>query len=993
MKIKVNFKSLMLLALFTALSSFAFSQKTITGLIRDAESNESLVGASVIVTGTSKGTLTDVDGKYELQVPNDATTLTVSFTGYASLTVPITGNVVNVDLKGGSILDAVVVVGYGTLKSKEVTSSITSVKNEDFNKGNISDPVGLLQGKVAGLSIARPSGNPNGGFEIRLRGISTFGANVQPLVVVDGVPGVDLKLVDPNDIESFDVLKDGSAAAIYGAQASSGVILITTKKGVAGKVNTDYNVQMSTDAISKTVSILSPSEYKAIGGTDQKGNTEWYKEISRNALSQIHNLSLSGGVGKTSYRIGFNYRDIQGVLLNDGFKQLNGRFSLSQKALDDKLTFSIDGSATNRDSRYGFNEAFRYATTHNPTAPILDATAAGAANGGYYQISGFDDYNPVAIIKQSDNRAKTKNLFLSGKAELEITKGLKLSSLYSIKREAFLQGESYSRLGRFRGQDAKGLASRFTRDIDENYFNTTLSYNKDFGKLGFNAIAGYDFNERTRDEFYAQNGDFGSTDVFGTNNLESGKRILSSGDVNPNLQVASDKASRKVIAFFGRAGFNYDDTYFGSVTVRREGSTMFGPENKWGVFPAASAGVALNKLLGLTTFDNLKLRVGYGVTGALPPSEYLSQTTYSIGNNGSINAIRNGNSNLKWEQKSELSAGLDFVALNSRLTGTLEYYNRSVKDLIYFFGNTAAGLFDVNGLWANAGDLTSKGVEVALGYQILKAKEKGGLNWKADFNVATNKSIINKISTEALRIAESGRVKTARVGAPGLNDDYMILIQEGKPVGQIWTLEFAGVDSKGAVQVKSAKDGSVIGTAAAGDDDRKVFGTGLPKATLGLNNTFSAGNFDLSFFIRGAFGHYLINENRIFYENAEPGSIKSYNRVKTKYWREDVKEAKWTSLYIEKGDFIRLDNFTLGYNFTLPANSAFSKVRAYISGNNLFTITGYSGVDPEVRYSDVGASDNGGRPGLVGDPLAPGIDRRSSYYAVRSFSVGLNLGF
>ena len=993
MKIKVNLKCLMLVALFTTLSNFAFSQKAITGLVKDAENNEPLVGAAIVVTGTTKGTLTDIDGKYELQVPNEATTLTVSFTGYASLTVPISGNVVNVSLNGGSVLDAVVVVGYGSLKAKEVTSSITSVKKEDFNKGNIQDPVQLLQGKVAGLSISRPSGNPNGGYEIRLRGVSTIGANVQPLVVVDGIPGVDLKLVDPNDIESFDVLKDGSAAAIYGAQASSGVILITTKKGAAGKVSTEYSAQLSSDAISNTPSILSASEYKAIGGTDQKGTTDWYKEISRNALSQIHNLSLSGGLNKTTYRVSFNYRNAQGVLQNDGFTQLNGRFSLSQKALNDKLTFSVDGSATNRDARYGFNEAFRYATTHNPTAPVLDNTAAGVPYGGYFQISQFDDFNPVALQKQSDNRGKTKNLFLSGKAELELAPGLKLGGLYSIKRQAFLQGESYSRLGYFRGTNANGLASRFTQDIDEDYFNTTLRYTKDFNKLGFNAVVGYDYNERTRDEFYAQNAGFGNTDVLGTNSLESGRRILTSGDVNPNLQVSSDRANRKVVAFFGRAVLNYDDTYFGSLTLRREGSTMFGPDNKWGLFPAVSAGVALNKALGLSSFEQLKLRVGYGVTGALPPSEYLSQTTYSIGNNGSINAIRNGNPNLKWEQKAELSAAIDFTALNSRLNGTVEYYNRNISDMIYFFGNTAAGLFDVNGLWANAGTLSSKGFELALGYQILKARDKGGFNWKADFNIGTNESVIKTISTDALRLAESGRLKTARVGAPGLNDDYMILVQEGKPVGQIWTLEFAGVNSKGEVQVKSAKDGKIIGTAAASDDDRKVFGTGLPKATLGLTNSFSMGNLDFSFFLRGAFGHYIINENRIFYENAEPGSIKNYNRIKTKYWRADVKEAKWTSLYIEKGDFIKLDNFTLGYNFSLPANSAFSKVRAYVSGNNLLTITGYTGVDPEVRYSDGGASDNGGRPNLNGDPLAPGIDRRSNYYTVRSFSVGVNLGF
>ena len=990
MKIKVNFKSFVLLALFTALSNLLSAQKSITGLVTDTDNGDPLVGASVVVTGTLKGTLTDVDGKYELQVPADATTLTYSFTGYSSLTIPIgTSKVIDAKLKGGTILETAVVVGYGTLKSKEVTGSVTSVKAEDFNKGNINDPVQLLQGKVAGLSISRPSGDPNGGFDIRLRGVSTIGSNVQPLIVVDGVPGIDLKLVDPNDIATFDVLKDGAAAAIYGASGSSGVILITTKKGSSGKSAVEYTVQLSNDAIAKKPAFLSASEFKTRGGTDLGANTDWYSAISRSALSHTHNLSLSGGMGKTSYRASLNYRNAQGVALKSGFSQLNGRFNLSQKALNDKMTFSFDASATNKDAQYGYGEAFRYAGTHNPTAPILDGTAAGAETGGYHQISGFDDYNPVALINQSTNEGKIKSLFLSGRAEYELAKGLKLSSLYSINREATFNGEYYSRLGRFRGKDRNGLASRYTRDIDENYFSTVLTYNTDFGKVGFNAVGGYDYRDRTSQDTYIQLGDF-VTDAYGYDFLAGSNNLIKN---SPLPVVGGGHQRRKLIAFFGRAAFNYDDTYFGTLTLRREGSTMFGVNNKWGLFPAVSAGVALNKVLNLKSFESLKLRAGYGVTGGLPGGEYYSQSTYAS-DKGLPTTVRNGNPDLKWEEKAELSVGLDFLALDARLSGTLEYYNRNVKDMLYFFENTAPGLFEKSGVYANAGVLTSNGVELSLGYQVMKPKP-GGLGWKVDFNVATNQSIIKTITTDALRIAENGRIKIARVGAPGLNDDYMILVEQGKTVGQIWTIAYAGVNDKGQVLGYAADGVTKKLVTELADSDRKVFGSGLPKATLGLNNSFTYGNFDFNFFLRGAFGHSIINENRIFYENNNAGSIKSYNAIQTSLYDPAVKEARWTSLYIEKGDFIRLDNFTLGYNVGLPAGSAFTKARVYVSGNNLFTFTNYTGVNPEVRYSDVGPNDNGGRPSreFNPDPLAPGIDRRSNYYAVRSLAIGVNLGF
>jgi TonB-dependent starch-binding outer membrane protein SusC len=1005
MKIKVNFlKATLLLLLFAATSGFALAQRTISGLVTDKSNGETLIGASVIVTGTTKGTLTDVDGKYSLDVPADATSLTFSFTGYSSLTIPLgASNVVNAPLEGGTTLQTFVVnSGYVSLKSQEVTNSITSVRSGEFNKGNINEASQLLQGKVAGLTISRPSGNPNANPEIRLRGISTISGNTQPLVVVDGIPGVSLNSVDPNDILTMDVLKDGSAAAIYGTQGSSGVILITTKKGTIGTTSAEYNVQLVNESIANTPKYMDAAQFKAANAaagnaTADKGNTtDWLDLVTRTANSQTHSLSLGGGLSKgTTYRASFNYRDAQGVSLKDGFKQLNGRFNLTQTALDDKLKVTFDAAATNRNAEYAFDEGFRYAVTYNPTAPVYSTDAAFAPYGGYHQIGGFDTYNPVALVNQSTNTGQNKRINLNARAEYEILSGLSVSALYGKATESDLNGTFYSTKGLFRGGAGGanlGYASRFTEDRVKDFFNSLVTYKVKVDKLDVNVLAGYEQQVNNKENFRVQ-----------ARNLPSeGQSYNSVGSTNattvsdPGVRISSFKARNQLVSYLGRVGLNYDDTYFGQVSLRRDGSSMLAEGKKTGVFYSVSGGANLNKILKLNNVDNLKLRVGYGTTGALPRTEYLNQTLYKS-SIGVIELARNP-SNFGWERKAELNAGIDFGVLGNRLTGSVDYYSRNITDMLYYFGTipgTELQGADA-GLWANAGNLTSSGIEVAVNYNVIKAKSNDDLNWVTSFNFSTLSSVLNKLSTDQLKIGAQGRLEIAAAGLPGTSNVNYVLVEEGKTLGQLYGYKYAGVDAAGNAKIFN-KEGVAVPLADGKSADKVVIGNGLPKFTFGWSNSLRYGAFDFNIFLRGVLGHQLMNEYRITYENADKGETEKFNRIQTKYYDAAYKQGPRDVLdrFVEKADFLRIDNITLGYTLKLPAaaSNIFKNARVFASANNVATFTGYTGVNPEPIFVDYGGGNNGAERALVGDPLAIGIDRRSNYFTTRSFNIGLSLGF
>jgi len=640
---------------------FTYAQTTVSGTITDADDGSGLPGVNILEKGTTNGTISDFDGNYTLTVSDDAT-IVFSFVGYEPQEI-VVGSQTTIDVALGSsatALSEVVVVGYGTQTKQEITSSVTSVKEEDFNQGNVNDPAQLLQGKVAGLNVVKNNGaDPNAGFTVRLRGLSSVGPNNSPLVIIDGVPSQDLSSVDPNDIASIDVLKDGAAAAIYGTRGSAGVIIVTTKKGRVGEATVSYNGSLAIDNIAKTVPVLDASEYRERNPSgDQGASTDWFDEITQTPVSQIHNLSLGGGTQKTRYRVSLNYRDQNGVQSGTGFQRLNSRVTLQQKAFKDKLTINAIVGLTTNESQFGFNEAFRYATVYNPTEPVR--LQPGDANfdrwDGYNQVVQFDYYNPVAIIEQNINEGTRKNLNFNIQGQYEIIEGLNVSAQYGQQITTSFQGRYFAKNSFWVGADRNGLAERQTDDNYNEVFESTLTFDKDISSgLNLKVLGGYSWQERVNEGFGASGGNF-VTDAFTYNNL-GGAQDFSNGLAN----VYSYKNSNVIAAFFGRVNLAINDTYYFMASYRYEGSSQFGENNKWGGFPAVSAGVDIDKIADLASFDQLKFRASYGVTGTLPPESYLSLRRLGPVGNAFIDGafapafgpVSNPNPDLRWEQKAE----------------------------------------------------------------------------------------------------------------------------------------------------------------------------------------------------------------------------------------------------------------------------------------------------------------------------------------------------
>jgi TonB-dependent starch-binding outer membrane protein SusC len=987
-----------LTALLILVTTMAWSQsRTVTGKVTSADDNSGLPGVNVVEKGTNNGTVTDTDGNYTINVGGDAT-LVFSFVGYASQEVAVgTQSTLNVAL-GADVtsLDEVVVVGYGTQEKKELTSAVSSIKAEDFNRGTVNDPVQLLQGKVAGLNITRPGGDPNGGFNIRLRGVSTFGANAEPLVVIDGVIGGSLSTVDPNDIASIDVLKDGSAAAIYGSRGGSGVILVTTKTGKSGKVSVDYNGSYAVESIANTIDFMSADEFRQVQGANDLGSsTDWLDVVTQNGKAMVHNLSLAGGTPQTTYRIAFNFRDADGIAINSGFQQINGRLNLTQKALKDRATFSFNLSTTTRDSKYGFKESFRYAVIANPTMPVYDATfdspTAGGSYGGYAQRNIFDFFNPLAIAEQNKNEGKDTRLLTSLRGEYDFSDmvdGLRVSLFYSQQRENDLRGEYYSKYSKFRGRNGQGLASRRTDERFNELFETTVNYDKNIGDLGLALLGGYSYQDFYNEGFGLEGGNFLS-DEFSYNNIGAAQDFARG--LGSTFSYAN---SNRLIAFFGRANFTFKETYFLSASARYEGSSRFGENNKWGLFPAVSAGVTLSNLFEIPAVNSLKLRASYGVTGNQPGESYLSLQRVGPRGNFSYQGnyvpaygyTSNANPDLKWETKKELDFGVDFALLDNRLSGTIDYYTRTTEDLILLVNvPVPPNLFPQT--YVNIGELKNSGLEVALNYNAVRS---GDFSWTTGVNVATFKTEVVSLTSGSLSFGEGGVLYRAGMGAPGQNAFNLVRVKEGEELGQLWGPVQEGVNGDGTPKMADLNgDGSYCDC----DADKKVIGTGLPDLTLGFNNSFVYKNFDLNIFIRGAFGHDLLNSYRGFYENREGTTLNNYNIVKTEYYDPTITKAQVNHTHVENANFIKLDNASLGYNVKLNGGGVVNKLRFYVAGQNLFTITDYTGVDPEVRYVDRIDSDNGGRPATIDDALAPGIERRSTYFTTRTITFGVNLGF
>jgi TonB-linked SusC/RagA family outer membrane protein len=992
---------LLSLLLFTIASALTFAQqKTVTGRVTSATEG-SLIGVNVVVQGTTIGTMTDINGGYSITVPGAQAVLNFSYIGYTTQNVTV-GSQTKIDVvlaPSVSALAEIVVTGYGTQKKQEITSSISSVKSDEFNKGNLNAPEQLIVGKVAGLSISKPGGDPNAGYNIRLRGLSTIGANTQPLVVIDGVIGGSLDNVDPNDIESISVLKDGSAAAIYGTRGSSGVILVTTKQGKKGISAIEYNVYATAEMVAKNTPVMNATEWRALKkeinqthsntiGTDFGKSTDWFKEIEQTALTQVHNLSLSGGSEKTTYRASLNYHDGQGIERTTGFSQINGRINLTQKALKDKFTVDLNIGATQRKSAFGTPAAFRYASIYNPTAPVRSTDAAYTKYDGYFQQVLFDYYNPVAMLELNTNDGKSRLVNLSIKGTYEILKGLKADAFYAVQSYEDLNGTYYDKNDYWGGMNRTGLASRDTHSSTSQLFEATAHWSGDI-IAGWNltALGGYSYQDFSNEGFYAQGGDF-LTDNFTYNNLSAALDFK-----NGKGTITSYKDTNKLIAFFGRVNLNINNIWFLTASTRYEGSSRFGANQKWGLFPAVGGGVDLSKMLNLDWLDNLKLRASYGVTGNQPNSSYLSLLRLGPQGNFFYNGafvpgyapVSNANTDLKWEKKGEIDAGFDFSLFKSALSGSFDFYTRTTTDLLWEYQVPVPPNLYTRA-WMNIGKLRSSGLELQLTWHAI---EKNNFSYSLTFTPS--------YSLENILVSLSGTYNGAELkygvqdlndmGSPGQNGTPLIRVEEGKPIGQLLTYVFKEIDSEGKfVFVDVNKDGKIDAA------DRQVTGNGLPKFLFGFGNDFAYKNWDLNIFFRGVFGHKLINSYRAFYE--VPNYITSYNLPKT---TADIRNASGqllnvssgtlSSKYVEKGDFVSLDNMSLGYNLNLPRNGMFSKIRLYLAGNNLFFITNYMGVDPTPRYIDTEDL------GMLNSSLAPGIDRRNTWFRTRSVTIGANIVF
>jgi len=984
-KIFMTKLSLLGLLLFLSLSQAFAQSKTITGKVTNS-TNGPIAGVTVQAKGQKGGVVTKADGGFSITVPASATTLVFSSIGYTTQEVAISGDVVNLQMAESSEkLTDVVVVGYGTQKKKEITSAITSISAEQFNKGNINDVAQLLQGKVAGLSIARPGGNPNGGFEIRLRGLSTIGAGTQPLVVIDGQIGADLNSIDPSDIKSIDVLKDGSSAAIYGTRGSAGVIIVTTKTGVKGQSQVNYSGSVSVESAARLTKHMSAGEYRAFiktlgAGTDYGANTDWYKEVTRPGISHQHNLSFSGGNEHTTYNASLNFRNTEGIAINTGFQQLNGRVNLTHKALNDKLVFNLEVASTRKQSLLGFDQGFEYAAIYNPTSPVKAQTPGqDLAGGGYFEVSATEYSNPVAVLRQNTNNQTLKRLNFAGSVEYEIFKGLKFLTRYAQQQtstyiSAYTPSNAFIDRGFYNGVTGVGRHGYSYKQDDEavtQLYENTLNFTHKFNKLDLNAIAGYSYQDFVYEGLKLGAGNF-ITDLAAEN--FSAAQDIQDGKAT----VSSYKNGNKLVAFFGRVNLNYNNLAYLSASLRREGSSQFGPNNKWGYFPAVSAGIDLNKLMTIPSVNTLKLRGSYGVTGSLPPNPGLSELTFTTQGNYYINGgwlgtygpNQNNNPDLKWEKKAETNIGVDFAAFNNRLTGTVDWYTRKTSDLIFNVTvPSPPALF--NTAWKNVGDLTGKGYEIALNYEVLKQRK---LTWTTGFNYSHNHVVLTRLDPSA-----GSYIGQTNLGSPGQEATQITRTYAGAEIGLFYQAVYRGVDQNGKFLFDDGKGNAVLSSAT---NYKTVIGHGLPKFELGWTNTFSYKNFDLNFFLRGSFGHDLINTERAFFENPSVASI--YNVVKTKYFNPNLKDAQiFSSLYVEKGDFVKLDNATVGYNFPIrKGNAGIRNIRAFFSGHNLFTITNYTGADPEVRYSD----------NLNNNILAPGIDRRATWVLTRSFTFGVNIG-
>ncbi|WP_280743845.1 MULTISPECIES: TonB-dependent receptor [unclassified Parabacteroides] len=982
---------------------------TITGTITD-EFGDGLPGVNIVEKGTTNGTLTDMNGKYSISVSSSSAVLMFSYVGFQTQEVAV-GNQRTISLsmsEDSKVMDEIVVIGYGTQKKADVTSAVASVKSESFNKGAILDAGQLVQGKVAGLQITLASGDPAAATSVMLRGNSSINGTSDPLILVDGVPG-SFSTVAPEEIESIDVLKDGSATAIYGTRGTNGVIIITTKGSKRDTPNSiDYNGYISISDIARTPDFMSASElrqrwsdgYSPSGANDKDygATTDWLDEITQTGISHVHNLTFRGGGKQLGVIANLTYDKKEGTMKTSESENIRGRLELTHRMFDDRLTTNVSLIANEQVRSLDFEKGvYRQACIQNPTQPVYND------DGTYMERNVYFYDNPVSLLNEKLGEVRSRNIRFTGSMEFRPIESLALKAMYTRKGQSRLTGSYLTKKhptsteGSYNGQ-----AYRYTSNYVNNLIELTASWNQTFDKHAFTAIVGYNYEDTMDENFSVTNRDF-PTDSYTYNNLETGMALAKGIG---GTGAWSYKGADKLIGLFARVTYNFDDRYLLMASLRREGSSKFGDDHKWGYFPGASVGWRINEeefMEDYSWLDNLKIRAGYGVTGinvgrryeSLASINYEGYFLYNGAWTNTLTPVRNPNPDLRWEKKYEYNVGIDFDLFGGRFGGAVDAYLRDTKDAL--FGYTVpVPPYIYSSIMANVGEIRNQGIEVLLNAIPVQTKH---FEWSTNMSYSTNKNKLRSISNEEFQMSTDYYYPDDVYGGGYTGEpiqQWTHIVKVGQPIGNFWGLKSVGLSSEGKWVVERLKkddQGNTVGTyydyaENAGDEDKQKLGNGVPKHFLNWNNTLRFKNFDLSINMRGAFGFEILNFQKMYYGNPTI----QYNVLNSAFDKLPVVDLatgnqtgdkiaindsqRYVSEYVEKGNYWKIDNVTLGYTFNLKTKYV-KNLRVYASCMNLATITGYDGIDPEIEITG----------------LWPGTDQRDKYPTVRSYTFGINATF
>jgi len=981
-----RWQCLAMLMLLFSLNSFSQSSKLITGKVID-ETNQPIPGVTIRIKGGNIGTSTNLEGLYSIQAKS-TDMLVFSMLGGITREVNV-GNQIKINvtiMPDNQTLKDVVVIGYGTANKKDLTGAVTSIKSEEFNQGVMVNPAQLLQGKVAGLNVTK-SGDPNAKPSTILRGPSTLreGAAQEPFYVIDGVPGASIDLLAPSDIENIDILKDASSTAIYGSRAANGVIIVTTKRSKNGQSRLSYNGYAAVEKVSKKYDMLSAPELRqylidnkqTLNSVDDDGSdTNWQSLLERTGFSQNHNVSFGGSGQASDYGASVNYLDNKGILKNTSLKRTIVRGYLNQKFFNDRLKLGLTVTNSNSKSSDIYqSQALPNMLFYLPTVSPFNADGTYKEN---YNRTGSGTRNPLSIVDNNDIDNLNNKTLINGMAQLNIIDGLKFTASVSSQRDqnnysTYLN--SQSGLARGVNGQAQKIDVLNKSQVLEGYFN----YDKTFGKHSLKLLGGYSWQEdRTNDGFGITTQNF-SNDNLGYNNL-----FLS----NPSLlsQIAFNNApisTLRLISYYGRVQYNYNEKYLLQASLRNDGSSAFGRNNRWGLFPAVSAGwriIGEDFMKAVPVISDLKLRAGYGVSGnSLGFDAFSSLLIYGtlsgsnkFLNNGNIsNAIgpvRNENPDLKWESTATTNIGLDFGLFKDRISGSVDFYIKETSDLIYDRYEVSTTQFFLPTITANVGKIKNTGVEFTLNAVAVKTNN---FKWTTSPNLATNKNKVVTLSDDFYKIAA---IQTAQLGGKGQSGNFSQLIQPGYALGTFNLWNYAGKNAAGVSTYINAA-GQTIATQPL-TTDAKIAGDAQPKLIYGWANSFNYKNWDLNFLVRGVLGNKILNATAASLNNPADAKLQNIPRSTLGESFNDINAYLISDRYLESGSYLRLDNATVGYTIK-PKTPSIKAIRLYVTANNLFVITNYTGIDPEINI--------GG--------LTPGIDNNNYYPKTRTFSFGVSASF